>query len=74
MKPILRRLQQLEQRRSEQRALMDTSGAKERFLANIARTAERLRSNPNWTPPTESEAQEIKQRLKAFFAARANGT
>ena len=74
MKPIFRRLQQLEERRSEQRALMDTSGATERLLASITRTAERLRADPNWRAPTESEAQEIKQCLKAFFAAKANGT
>jgi hypothetical protein len=52
---------------------MDTSGGRERLFARIARMAERLRSNPNWREPTESEADAIKLRLKEYFATKVNG-
>jgi hypothetical protein len=74
VRTVLRRLQQLEQRRIEDRALMDASGSKERLLARLSKMGERLRSDPNWKPPTESEAQAIKQYFKEYFATMANRT
>jgi hypothetical protein len=52
---------------------MDTSGAKEMLIARIEQMAERLRSDPNWRPPTESEADAIKLRLNEYFALEMNG-
>jgi hypothetical protein len=43
-------------------------------MAHINRMAARLRADPNWKAPTPEQAEAIKQHLKAFFAARANGT
>ena len=74
MKTICRRLQQLERRRSEWLAANGASGARERFMANINRMAARLRADPNWKPPTPEQSEAIKQHLKEFFGAKANGT
>ena len=74
MKTICRRLQQLERRRSEWLAANGASGARERFMAHINRTAARLRADPNWTPPTPEQAEEIKLHLKAYFAHKRTGT
>ena len=73
MKTVLRRLQHLEERQVEQSALTETSGTKERLLARIAQMGDRLRSDPNWGEPRESDVEAIKQRLKALFATRASG-
>jgi hypothetical protein len=73
VRTTLRRLQQLEQRRVEQKVLLATSDAKERLLARLAQMGERLRSDPNWKPPTDSEAAAIQQHLKSFFATQVNG-
>ena len=42
-------------------------------MAHINRMAARLRADPNWKPPTPEQAEAIKQHLKEFFAAKANG-
>jgi hypothetical protein len=73
VKTVLRRLQHLEQRQVEHSALAEPSGAKERLLARIAQMGDRLRSDPNWGEPTESDVEAIKQRVNAFFATRAKG-
>ena len=73
MKTTFRRLQQLERKHSEWLVATDTSGARERFMAHINRMAARLRADPNWKPPTPEQAEAIKQHLKEFFAAKANG-
>jgi hypothetical protein len=52
---------------------MDTSGAKERLLARLGQMGDRLRSDPNWKPPTDSDAAAIKQHLKLFFVTKVNG-
>ena len=74
MKNSFRRLQQLERKHSEWLVATDTSGARERFMANINRMAARLRADPNWKPPTPEQSEAIKQHLKEFFGAKANGT
>jgi hypothetical protein len=43
-------------------------------MAHINRTAARLRADPNWTPPTPEQAEEIKLHLKAYFAHKRTGT
>jgi hypothetical protein len=73
MKTTFRRLQQLEQRHSESLAANDASGARERILERLKGMADRLSSDPNWREPTELDVEVIKQRMKAFFATRANG-
>lgn len=74
MKTIVKRLQQLERKRSVRLAVNDASGARERFMAQINRMAARLRADPNWKPPTPEQAEEIKQYFKAYFAAKATRT
>lgn len=74
MKTTFRRLQQLERKRSNWRAVNEASGARERFMARIDRMGARLRADPNWKPPTPEQAEAIKQDFKAYFAAKANGT
>jgi hypothetical protein len=74
VKTIVKRLQQLERKRSVRLAVNDASGARERFMAQINRMAARLRADPNWKPPTPEQAEEIKQYFKAYFAAKATRT
>ena len=74
MKTIVKRLQQFERKPSKWLAATDASGARERFMAHIARLAARLRADPNWKPSTPAQAEAIKQDFKAYFAAKANGT
>jgi hypothetical protein len=74
VRTTVKRLQQLERKHAEWRAVTNTSGAKERFMAHMERMAARLRADPNWRPPTPEQAEEIKQYFKDYFAAKANGT
>ena len=74
MKSTVRRLHQLERRRSEWRVATDASGAKDELLARLKRRGERLRADPNWKLQTPEQAEAIKQHFQAYFGAKANGT
>jgi hypothetical protein len=72
VKTILRRLQQLEQRRSESLAANDVSGARERFLARINGMAERLSGDPNWEAMPKPSVEEVRQRLREALSRHKN--
>jgi hypothetical protein len=64
MKTTLRRLQQLEQRRSELVAPDDSSGARERILEKINAMADPRRGNPNWEATPRPTVAEVTARLR----------
>ena len=72
VKTILRRLHQLEQRRSESLAANDASGARERFLARINEMAEPLRGDPNWEAMPKPSVEEVRQRLRDALSRHKN--
>jgi hypothetical protein len=59
MKTALRRLQQLEQRRSERVAADDSSGARERILAAISRMADPRRGDPDWESRPQPTVEDL---------------
>jgi hypothetical protein len=59
VKPIVRRLQQLERVQRAHSVAKDASGAKEALLESVNRLGERLRSDPNWVEPTAEEMEQI---------------
>ena len=64
MKPILRRLQQLEQQRSELVAADHSSGARERILAAINRMADPRRGDPDWESRPQPTVLELRRRIR----------
>ena len=64
MKTTLRRLRQLEQRRSESFEANDESGARERILEKINAMADPRRGDPNRETPPPPTADEIRQRIQ----------
>jgi hypothetical protein len=64
VKTILRRIQQLEQRRSEFVAADDSSGARERILEKINAMADPRRGDPNWDATPRPTVGEVTARLR----------
>ena len=64
MKTTLRRLQQLEQRRSELVAADDSSAARERILAAINRMADPRRGDPDWESRPQPTVEDLRQRIR----------
>lgn len=68
MKTILRRLQQLEQRRSESLEATNASGARERILERIKAMADPRRGDPKWETAPQPTTDEIQQRIQAALS------
>ena len=64
MRTVLRRLQQLEQRRLESLATNDPSGARERILERINGMADPRRGDPNWEAMPKPTLAEVKARIQ----------
>jgi hypothetical protein len=64
VKTTFRRLQQLEQRRSESLAADHTSGARDRLLERLKGMAERLWGDPDWESMPNPTVDEIRQRVR----------
>ena len=71
MKTTLRRLQQLEQRRSELVAADDSSGARERILAAINRMADPRRGDPDWESRPQPTVEELRRRIRDAVSGSA---
>jgi hypothetical protein len=68
MKATLRRLQELETRRSAQIAATDPSGAREELRARINRMAERWRANPEWESLPKPTGAEVQAQIQAVLS------
>jgi hypothetical protein len=68
-KATLRRLQQLETRRSVQITPTDPSGAREELRARINRMAERWRATPEWESLPSPPLLNFKRRSRPCFHA-----
>ena len=71
MKTTLRRLQQLEQRRSDLVAADDSSGARERILAAISRMADPRRGDPDWESRPQPTVEELRHRIRDAVSGSA---
>jgi hypothetical protein len=71
MKTILRRLQQLEQRRSELVASDDSSGARERILAAISRMADPRQGDPDWESRPQPTVEDLQRRIRDAVSGSA---
>jgi len=68
MKPILRRVQQLEHRVRAQAVAEDFSGARDILRAKIDRMAAALRASPDWKGElSPADVERVKLRLKGFL-------
>jgi hypothetical protein len=74
VKTISKRLQQLERRHSEQVVARDTSGARERLLANLKRVRERLQADPNWESMAKPTVAEVRQRIHETLSRHKSET
>jgi hypothetical protein len=64
MKTVLRRLQQLEQRRSELLAVDFSSGARDHLLARISQMADPSRGDLNRESTPHATVDELRQRVR----------
>jgi hypothetical protein len=74
MRTVLRRLQQLEQRRSELVAADYSSGARERLLARISQMADPRRGNLNQESTPHATVNELRQRVQRALVSHKSET
>ena len=65
----LKQLEHLEQVRRTQIAA-ESTGARERIMADLNRIAERMKAGGNWPPEPQPTAEEVERRILAIFAGR----
>jgi hypothetical protein len=74
VKTTLKRLQQLEQSRSESLATNDPSGARERILERINGMADPRRGDPNWEAMPIPTLAKVKARLRETLSHSRKGS